>query len=64
MASRAERRHSMAVELMNRVTASIGSEAARVSAAVDGLFGQLLADPGDGRDRLYAALRHAAIGGG
>ena len=49
---------------MNRATASISSEAARVSAAVDALFGQLLGSHGDGRDRLYAALRHAAIGGG
>ena len=49
---------------MNRATASMSSEAARVSAAVDGLFEQLLGDSGDGRDRLYAALRHAAIGGG
>ena len=42
----------------------IDHEAARVSNAVDALFGQLLSDPKDGRDRLYAALRHAAIGGG
>ena len=38
--------------------------AARVSSAVDQLFGQHLADPGDGRDRLFAAMRHAGIGGG
>ena len=37
---------------------------ARVAAAVDRLFGQYLADPGDGRDRLFAAMRHAGIGGG
>ena len=54
----------MAVETIDRVSTSIGGEAARVSAAVDALFGQLLGDSGDGRDRLYAALRHAAIGGG
>jgi len=40
------------------------AEAARVSSAVDRLFGQYLADPGDGRDRLFAAMRHAGIGGG
>ena len=54
----------MAVEAVERVVASIDSEAARVSVAVDVLFAQLLADSGDGRDPLYAALRHAAIGGG
>jgi len=54
----------MAVETMERVAASISGDAERVSAAVDALFGQLLGDPGDGRDRLYAALRHAVIGGG
>ena len=54
----------MAVETMDRAAAGVGHEAARVSAAVDVLFGQLLVDPGDGRDPLYAALRHAATGGG
>ena len=36
----------------------------RVSADVDGFFAELLASPGDSRDRLYEAMRHAAIGGG
>jgi len=54
----------MAVELMDHVAASMSSETVRVSAAVDALFEQLLAGSGDGRDQLYAALRHAAIGGG
>jgi len=54
----------MAVETIDRAAADIGIEAARVSAAVDVLFGQMLGDSGDGRDQLYAALRHAAIGGG
>ena len=40
------------------------AEAHRVSEAVDDLFGTLLADPGDGRDALFQAMRHAAIGGG
>ncbi len=39
-------------------------ESARISAAVDALFGSYLADLGDGRDRLFAAMRHAGIGGG
>ncbi len=38
--------------------------ATRVSSAVDTLFAHYLADPGDGRDRLFAAMRHAGIGGG
>ena len=36
----------------------------RVAAAVDALFEHLLRDPGDGRDRLFEAMRHAGIGGG
>ena len=42
----------------------IEAEAAGVSADVDRFFAGILADPGDGRSRLYAAMRHAAIGGG
>ncbi|WP_260483637.1 polyprenyl synthetase family protein [Sphingomicrobium flavum] len=42
----------------------LSSEAARVADKVDGLFGKLLAPPGDRRDRLYLAMAHAAIGGG
>ena len=41
-----------------------GAEARRVGGDVDTLFQHYLADPGDGRDRLYAAMRYAAIGGG
>jgi len=44
--------------------ADLHAASARVAAAVDGLFGHYLADPGDGRDRLFAAMRHAGIGGG
>ncbi|MDQ3078980.1 MAG: polyprenyl synthetase family protein [Pseudomonadota bacterium] len=40
------------------------AESARVSSAVDELFGHYLTDPGDGRDQLFAAMRHAGIGGG
>lgn len=39
-------------------------EARRVGEAVDQLFSGLLADHGDGRDDLFRAMRHAAIGGG
>jgi farnesyl diphosphate synthase len=44
--------------------AALAHEAARVADRVDRLFAQLLVDPGDGRDRLFAAMRHAGIGGG
>lgn len=40
------------------------SASARVATAVDQLFAHYLADPGDGRDRLFAAMRHAGMGGG
>ncbi len=36
----------------------------QIGAEVDAEFDRLLALPGDARDRLYAAMRHAAIGGG
>lgn len=37
---------------------------AQIAADVDEEFDALLQLPGDARDRLYAAMRHAAIGGG
>jgi farnesyl diphosphate synthase len=37
---------------------------ARIAVEVDTLFDALLPLPQDGRERLYAAMRHAAIGGG
>ena len=45
-------------------TINLGAEARRVGGDVDTLFNSYLADPGDGRDRLFGAMRHAAIGGG
>ena len=42
----------------------LGLEARRVSADIDALFKSYLRDPGDGRDRLFEAMRHAALGGG
>src|SRR5690349_6818286 len=56
--------HSMPVETIDRLAAELETEAARVSAEVDGFFAELLESPGDSRDRLYEAMRHAAIGGG
>ena len=35
-----------------------------IAADVDEEFDTLLTLPGDARDRLYAAMRHATIGGG
>src|SRR4051812_38823246 len=55
---------SMPVETIDRLAAALDAEAPRVSAEVDGFFASLLAPPGDSRDRLYEAMRHAAIGGG
>lgn len=43
---------------------SLTSVLDEVGRAIDGLFDQLLALPGDARDTLYSAMRHAAIGGG
>lgn len=40
------------------------AEAGRIAAEVDGLFSSLLKAPNDGRDRLFEAMAHAAIGGG
>ena len=55
----------MAVEMIDRVAG--GASAARRRAFRPRSMpcsGNCLADSGDGRDRLYAAMRHAAIGGG
>ena len=54
----------MPLETIDRARICFEAEAARLSAEVDRFFAELLADPGDGRSRLYAAMRHAAIGGG
>jgi farnesyl diphosphate synthase len=54
----------MAVETLDRGRAALDHEARRVAADTDGLFGQLLRSRGDGRDILFEAMRHAAIGGG
>jgi farnesyl diphosphate synthase len=54
----------MPVETVDRLTQELNAEAARVRTDVDRYFGELLAPPGDGRGRLYEAMRHAAIGGG
>jgi farnesyl diphosphate synthase len=54
----------MPVDTIDRLAAALDAEAARVSTEVDNFFTDLLSAPGDSRDRLYEAMRHAAIGGG
>lgn len=54
----------MPVELMDRLADELNAEAARVAAAVDRFFDEHTAAPGDSRDVLFNAMRHAAIGGG
>ena len=54
----------MSVEIVDGTRLDLEAEADRVSAQVDDFFTRLLRSPGDSRDRLYAAMRHAAIGGG
>ncbi len=54
----------MPVEIVDRSKAVLESEAARVSTSLDAFFAAILTSPGDGRDRLFEAMRHATIGGG
>ena len=50
--------------MLDRPGVAIDLESRRVSRAVDAIFAHLLRPPGDSRDRLFEAMRHAAIGGG
>jgi farnesyl diphosphate synthase len=54
----------MPVETIDRSRAEFEAEATWVRSQIDGLFERLLVSRGDGRDGLFAAMRHAAIGGG
>lgn len=54
----------MQVETADRLAEELKAESARVRAEVDNFFSKLLAPTGDGRERLYEAMRHAAVGGG
>jgi farnesyl diphosphate synthase len=54
----------MPVETIDRLAATLDAEAGLVSAEVDDFFARLLPPTGDGRERLYEAMRFAAIGGG
>src|SRR4051812_159259 len=63
-ASRRVSSRSMPVESIDRLAGELKAESATVRAEVDRFFGQLLAPTGDSRERLYEAMRHAAVGGG
>ena len=54
----------MSTDVADRPSVAIDLESRRVSRAVDAIFAFLLRPPGDSRDRLFEAMRHAAIGGG
>jgi len=54
----------MPVETVDRLAQEFDAEARRVRADVDSFFAKLLAPTGDNRERLFEAMRHAAIGGG
>ena len=44
--------------------AELQAEANRIGAKVEAVFSRYLVVPGDGRDRLFEAMRHASLGGG
>src|SRR3954469_13887474 len=54
----------MPVETIDGLAQQLEAEARRIRADVDSFFAKLLAPTGDGRERLFEAMRHAAIGGG
>ena len=54
----------MGVEILDRSRADFEAESNRLSAEIDSFFTRLLEPTGDARDRLYEAMRHAAVGGG
>ncbi|HJR82509.1 MAG TPA: farnesyl diphosphate synthase [Sphingomicrobium sp.] len=54
----------MPVDTIDCLRAELDSEAGLVSSDIDELFEGLLVSRGDGRDVLFDAMRHAAVGGG
>ena len=44
--------------------AELRTEASRIADQVEAVFSEYLESPGDGRDRLFEAMRHAGLGGG
>src|SRR5881394_1053034 len=63
-ASRQGSSPSMPVEAIDRLARELDAESARVRADVDSFFTAELEPTGDSRERLFEAMRHAAIGGG
>ncbi len=54
----------MSIDMLERPSVALDLESRRVSRAVDAIFAHLMRSPGDTRDPLFDAMRHAAIGGG
>jgi farnesyl diphosphate synthase len=54
----------MPVETVDRLALELDGEARRTRADVDAFFAKTLGPTGDNRERLFEAMRHAAIGGG
>ena len=54
----------MPAEVLEAPRVDLAAEAEQVSRRIDAFFAQLLEIPTDGRERLFEAMRHAAIGGG
>jgi farnesyl diphosphate synthase len=54
----------MPVETIDPLAVELEGEGRQVRADVDSFFTELLAPTDDSRERLYEAMRHAAIGGG
>ena len=54
----------MPVETIDRARIALEAESSAVSAGIDRIFERLMGASGDSRDRLFEAMRHAAIGGG
>ena len=54
----------MPIETIDRARLELDAETEEVRREIDDLFGSLLVSRNDGRDELFAAMRHAAIGGG
>jgi farnesyl diphosphate synthase len=54
----------MPVETVDRLASEFHAEASRVSEDVDAFLTGLLTPGGGSHDRLYKAMRHAAVGGG
>jgi len=54
----------MPVEIVDGGRLDLEAEAGRISTGLDDFFSRLLATPGDSREALFEAMRHAAVGGG